>query len=100
MRIRFCLVLSCLVVVSCAQEHGEGYLPGQCTDGTDNDGDALSLSHNLVLADIDGLSNLTSVDGNLDISGNQALCQSSVDAFLAACTSCGLANTGGNNDGC
>jgi len=42
------------------------------------------------LATVDGLSNLTSVGGDLLIHDNPALCQSFIDAFIAACTICGV----------
>jgi hypothetical protein len=63
-------------------------------------GENLSLQDNAVLTDISGLSNLTTVGGDLYIYENLALCQSLVDAFVAAC-SCGtVGNITGNLDGC
>jgi hypothetical protein len=46
------------------------------------------------------LSGITTVGGELQIYENPALCQSLVDAFVAAC-SCGtVGNISGNDDGC
>jgi len=49
---------------------------------------------------VDGLSNLTSVGGQLDIYNNVALCQGSVDAFIAACTIDGTVTIYDNNGTC
>jgi hypothetical protein len=63
-------------------------------------GGYLNISNNDALTDISGLSNLTAVGGALSIANNPALCQSLVDAFVAAC-SCGtVGNISGNDDGC
>jgi len=40
------------------------------------------------------------VAGHLYITENAALCQDSVDAFIAACTVDGTVNTYGNNGTC
>ena len=47
-------------------------------------GDDLDLTDNISLVDVDGLSNLTSVQGWVVIHDNPILCQSDVDAFVAA----------------
>jgi hypothetical protein len=62
-------------------------------------GRSLGIQSNDALTDISGLSSLTTVGGNLNISNNPVLCQSLVDAFVAAC-SCGVGNISGNLDGC
>ena len=38
---RLLTLLALLALCSCNDEHGEAYLPGQCTDEADNDGDGL-----------------------------------------------------------
>jgi hypothetical protein len=44
---------------------------------------------------------LTSVGGDLQITSNPVLCQSLVDAFVAACVGCGpVVDISGNDDGC
>jgi hypothetical protein len=62
-------------------------------------GGGLGIVYNAVLTDISGLSNLTSV-WDLYINDNPALCQSLVDAFVAACTIGGSVTITGNDDGC
>ena len=63
---------------------------------------ALDISYNPVLMNLDGLSNLASAGAsNVVIANNPSLCQSLVDAFVAACTSCGpIEDVSGNDDGC
>jgi hypothetical protein len=63
-------------------------------------GGDLNISNNDALTDISGLSNLTAVGGALSIANNPALCQSLVDAFVAACSSCSVGNISNNLDGC
>jgi hypothetical protein len=67
-------------------------------------GGQVGIVGNSVLTDISGLSSLTSVGwlraGWLDINRNPLLCQSLVDAFVAACTSCSVGNISNNLDGC
>jgi hypothetical protein len=60
-------------------------------------GGDLWISDNLVLTNISGLSSLTSVGGYLYFRDNPLLCQSLVDAFVAAC-SCGTEGDIANND--
>jgi hypothetical protein len=48
--------------------------------------DELFIRENAALTNLDGLSSLTSVGGDLYIYGNDALCQDFVDALIAACT--------------
>jgi hypothetical protein len=63
-------------------------------------GGILRIYSNPALTDISGLSSLTSVGGDLNIYSNPVLCQSLVDAFVAAC-SCGtVGNITYNDDGC
>jgi hypothetical protein len=63
-------------------------------------GGLLHIGYNDALADISGMFNACSVDGNLIIRTNPSLCQSSVDAFVAACTVGGSVSTYDNDDGC
>jgi hypothetical protein len=64
-------------------------------------GGDLYVYQNTVLTSLDGLSGVTSVGGNLTIQTNPQLCQSLVDAFVAACTVGGsVLDLSGNNDGC
>ena len=53
------------------------------------------------LTNLDGLSSLTSVGGDLYIYDNVFLCQDSVDTFIAACTIGGtVLNITGNSGTC
>ena len=64
---------------------------------------ALAIRENPALTNLDGLSSLTSVLVSVAIWGNPALCQSLVDAFIAAGVGCGPIPGGGiegNDDGC
>ena len=63
-------------------------------------GGDLTIQINETLTDIDGLSSLTSVGGDLTINYNPALCQSSVDAFVAACMIGGSTSAEDNDGGC
>jgi hypothetical protein len=64
-------------------------------------GGNLQIVGNNALTDISGLSNLTSVGERLNFYGNRALCQSLVDAFVAACTVGGsVLDITGNDSGC
>mgnify|MGYP003733426761 CR=1 FL=1 len=53
-----------------------------------------------VLTSLNGLSNVTTVPGDLKIFDNDSLCQSVVDAFVAGLTVNGTVTTYGNDDGC
>ena len=78
---------------------GQGWLSGidlSCLTAVGGD---LYIFSNDALTNLDGLSNLTSV-GGLSIYLNPSLCQSVVDAFVAACTVSGPVSTYGNDDGC
>jgi hypothetical protein len=55
---------------------------------------------NGALTNLDGLASLTSVGGDLTINYNNVLCQSSVDALVAACTIGGSTTAEFNDDGC
>ena len=63
-------------------------------------GGTLYIHGNDALTDISGLSSLTTVGGALYIYNNPLLCQSLVDAFVAACSCGGVGATSGNDDGC
>ncbi len=66
-------------------------------------GGDLEISENAALSSLAGLSNLTTVGGHSTIASNPVLCQSLVDAFIAACTSCGPPSnlsSDSNNDSC
>ena len=63
-------------------------------------GGLLNIESNDALTDISGLSNLTTVGGDLYIHENPLLCQSLVDAFVAACPGCDVGNVFNNLDGC
>jgi len=64
-------------------------------------GRGLEIHGNPVLSNVDGLSSLTAVGGDLSIYDNSALCQSSLLAFLALCTSCGsVMDITGNDESC
>ena len=63
-------------------------------------GGHLYITNNTGLTNLDGLSGLNSVDGDVSVHSNPVLCQSSVDAFIAACTIGGGVFFTDNNDGC
>jgi hypothetical protein len=52
------------------------------------------------LTDLSGMSSLTSIGGSVEWTGNDILCQSVVDAFLATVTVGGSVTTSGNNGVC
>jgi hypothetical protein len=69
--------------------------------GLSSVGGALTVVDNDALTNISGLSSLTSVGSDLNIQHNPVLCQSFVDAFVAACTIGGsVSSTLGNDTGC
>jgi hypothetical protein len=63
-------------------------------------GGNLVIQVNDALPNLVGLMSLSSVGGDVDIYANPALCQTSIDAFIAACTIGGSTFTYNNNDGC
>jgi hypothetical protein len=63
-------------------------------------GGGLTIQINSALTDVGGLLSLASVGGDLTITYNDVLCQSSVDAFVAACTIGGSTDAEYNDDGC
>ena len=63
-------------------------------------GGRLWIDHMGALTQIDGLSSLTTVGSDVWIIQNGNLCQSSVDAVIAACTIGGSITTYENDDGC
>ena len=61
----------------------------------------LSIQESNLLDTLDDLSSLTTVGGSLTIQNNPSLCQSLVEAFIAACTVGGTVfNSIGNDRGC
>lgn len=58
-------------------------------------GDTLRI-YDSSLTTLDGLQQLTTVDGDVSITGNPSLCQSDVDAWLAGVTVGGTVTTAGN----
>jgi len=61
----------------------------------------LNLWNHAALTNLDGLSNLSSVGGDLRIHDNPGLCQTFVYAFIAACTLAGsVQDILGNDSGC
>lgn len=60
----------------------------------------LYIADNGALLQVDGLSNLSAVGDWVHIMDNPVLCQSSVDAFIAACTIGGDVYLGNNDEGC
>jgi hypothetical protein len=63
-------------------------------------GGYLRISGNTAITSLAGFSSLSSVGGDLQIFDNPSLCQSSVDALVAACTIGGGTQIAGNDSGC
>jgi hypothetical protein len=63
-------------------------------------GEGLQIDGNTALFNLDGLSNLMWVGWDANIVNNPVLCQSLVDAFIAAGTIGGSVTTSGNNNSC
>ena len=64
-------------------------------------GGFVDIHNNGVLTDLEGLAGLTTIGGDVHIFDNPNLCQSAVEAFIAARTVGGtVVEIAGNNDGC